>query len=317
MENYLQIEYPYYNLYYNFDKKQVLKDIKNFSPEIYHYNIIQKKEIEKYKNLENNYEYFIIKDIFTKNSNINNITDYFSENIRVTCKFKGNLSPYEYWNKNKKIILEKTMKRYKELNIYNIREIIFFNTKLCNNFRISVALAILQHFQPKKWLDISAGWGDRLLAAIFYKMSLYVSCDPNLDLHPCYENIINTFLPKSKKKNFIIYKNGFLEAPIQNKNFDIVFSSPPFFTLEIYSKFKENSVQQYQDEKSWCDNFFVKSLYKAYDLLKKDGYMILYMGGSEYVMNKMHLLDDIMDYRGQIYFYEKKERGIYVWKKTK
>ena len=72
---------------------------------------------------------------------------------------------------------------------------------------------------------------------------------------------------------------------------------------------------KYKDEKSWCDNFFVKSLIKAYNLLKKDGHMILYMGGSEYVMKKMHLLNNIMDYRGQIYFYEKVQRGIYVWKK--
>jgi 16S rRNA G966 N2-methylase RsmD len=216
-----------------------------------------------------------------------------------------------------KKIYYKTIQDKKELNIYNIRETIFFNTKLCNNFRITVALTILEYFKPKKWLDISAGWGDRLLSAIFYKIKLYVSCDPNLDLHPCYDNIIETFVPESKRKNFKIYKNGFLEAPITDKNFDIVFSSPPFFTLEIYSDFNENSVKQFATEKLWCDNFFVKSLIKAYNLLKKDGYMILYMGGSDYIMNKMHLLINIMDYKGQIYFYEKFPRGIYVWKKIR
>ena len=315
MNNYLNLEYPYYNLYYKLNKKQILKDIKNFIPEIYYNKLDNLRNIkfEEYKNIENNlkFKYFIIKDIYTKTSFINNITDYFSEHIRIKCKFKNYPSPYEYWSKYKKNIIEKT----KELNLYNIRETIFFDTKLCNNFRITVALAVLQHFKPKKWLDISAGWGDRLLSAIFYKIKLYVSCDPNLDLHPCYDNMINTFVPDSKKKNFIIYKNGFLEAPIKDKNFDIVFSSPPFFTLETYSTFEENSIMKYKDEKSWCDNFFVKSLIKAYNLLKKDGHMILYMGGSDYVMKKMHLLDNIMDYRGQIYFYEKIPRGIYVWKK--
>ena len=317
MENYLEIEYPYYNLYYTLNKKKILEYIKKFTPEIYYHKINELKnvKIEKYKNLNDKDIFFIIKDNYNKNSFINNITDYFSETIRVKCKFKNYLSPYDYWNKNKKEILEKTIQKYKKLNIYNIRETIFYNTKLCNNFRITVALTILQHFKPKKWLDISAGWGDRLLSAIFYKINLYVSCDPNLDLHPCYDNMKNTFLTESKKKNFIIYKNGFLEAPIKNKNFDIVFSSPPFFTLEIYSNFKENSVQQFTTEKEWCDNFFVKSLIKAYNLLKIGGHMILYMGGSDYVINKMHLLDNIMDYKGQIYFYEKVQRGIYVWKK--
>ena len=313
MNKYLELEYPYLNIYYKLNKKKVLEDIKNFTPEIFNYkfNKLKNIKLEKY----NHSEYFIIKENYIKTAHINNITDYFSENIRVKCKFKNNLSPFDYWNKNKQYILEKTIQKYSELSIYNIREIIFFNTKLCNNFRITVALTILQHFQPKKWLDISAGWGDRLLSAIFYKIKIYESCDPNLDLHPCYTNMINTFLTESKKKNFIIHKNGFLEAPFINKDFDIVFSSPPFFTLEIYSTYPENSVRKHSTEKEWCDNFFVKALIKAYNLLKKDGHMILYMGGSDLVMNKMHLLDKIMEYKGQIYFYEKVQRGIYIWRK--
>ena len=43
--------------------------------------------------------------------------------------------------------------------------------------------------------------------------------------------------------------------------------------------------------------------------------MILYMGGSNYVMEAMHKLDNIMEYKGIIYFYENKPRGIFVWQK--
>ena len=127
--------------------------------------------------------------------------------------------------------------------------------------------------------------------------------------------MINTFATPSKKKNFIIYKNGFLEAPIKETDFDVVFSSPPFFTLEKYSSFNENSITKYQNEKEWCDNFFIKSLIKAYNHLKKNGHMILYMGGSNYVMNKMFMLNNIMNYKGVIYFYESVPRGIFVWEK--
>ena len=317
MEKIIKLDYPYYNLYYKFNKKNILNIIKNFVPDIYYdkFDEIKNMKIQKY--IINDTQYFIIKDIYKKTSIINNITDYFSESVRVNCKFGNYLSPMEYWNKNKIIILKKTYKKYKKISIHNVREIIIYNTKLCNNFRISVALSVLQHFKPQKWLDISAGWGDRLLSAIFYKINLYVSCDPNLDLHPCYDNMIKTFVPESKRKNFIIYKNGFLEAPIKDEDFDIVFSSPPFFKLEIYSGHKENSVVQYDSEKSWCDNFFVKSLIKAYNLLKKNGHMILYMSASDYVMYKMYSLGNIMEYKGQIYFYEKVPRGMFVWKKNK
>lgn len=307
------LEYPYYNKYYNLNKKEVLKNIKNFQPTILksvHKELI-KYSLEKYNN-----SYFIIKENYLKNIYINSITDYYSESVRVKCKIGNNISAYEYWNKNKRMIIEKTKKKYGTLNIHNLREIIYLNTRLCNNFRITVSLAVLEYFKPKSWLDISAGWGDRLLSAIFYKISLYVSCDPNLELHKCYDSMIDTFVTKSKKKNFIIHKRGFLESPIEEMDFDIVFSSPPFFTLEKYSDFSENSITKYNNEKDWTNYFFIPSLIKAYNHLKDGGHIILYMGGSDYIMNAMHKLDSIMEYKGIIYFYEKKPRGMYVWKKN-
>jgi 16S rRNA G966 N2-methylase RsmD len=314
MDKFLLLDYPYYNLYYKFSKKDFLKEVKDYIPKIYEEipkNISKYNHIEKY-----NKKYFIIKETYNDTKNINNITDYFSEKVRINCRFGNYISPQDYWNKNKRYIIEKSIKKYKILNVYNIREIIYENTKLCNNFRITVALTILNYFKPKKWLDISAGWGDRLISALLYKIKLYVSCDPNLDLHPCYNEMINTFATPSKKNNFIIYKNGFLEAPLPNEKFDIVFSSPPFFTLEKYSSYNENSLTKISTEKEWCDKFFIPSLMKAYKYLKKDGHIILYMGGSPYVMEKMHFLDKIMEYKGIIYFYEKKPRGMFVWKKT-
>ena len=32
-------------------------------------------------------------------------------------------------------------------------------------FKITFILTILNHFKPKRWLDLSAGWGDRLIGA--------------------------------------------------------------------------------------------------------------------------------------------------------
>jgi len=309
------MEYPFYKNYYKLDKKDIKKLIENYTPVIYH-NIPD--NLKKYQLTKYGKEYFIIKENYLNTYIINNLTDYFSEKVRIKCRFGNNISLFDYWEKNKEKIINNSLKKYGKNNIYHLRETIFYhNIKGCNNFRITVALTILNFFKVKTWLDISAGWGDRLLSAIFHKVKLYVSCDPNLELHPCYQSIINTFITPSKKKNFIIYPNGFLEAPIEHNNFDVVFTSPPFFTLEKYSNYNENSITKFKNEKEWCDNFFVKSLIKAYNHLKKDGHMILYMGGSDFVMKKMFTLSNIMEYKGIIYFYEKNPRSIYVWKKLK
>jgi len=316
IKKYMDLKYPYYKYLIEFNKKNILKMISEYIPTIYS---TKPKNLNKFNliklNINNKNSYFIIKEDYLKTEKINSITDYFSEEIRVKCKFGDNLSPLDYWEKYKKDIIFKTLERYKEVNIHYLRETIYYNTKLCNNFRITVAMSVLNYFKPKSWLDISAGWGDRLLSAIFTKIDLYVATDPNLDLHPCYQKMIDTFVVKSKRKNYILHKNGFLEADIKQKDFDIVFTSPPFFKLEKYSTFNENSITKYKNEKEWCDNFFINSLIKAYNLLKKDGYMILYMGGSKYVMDSMHKLDKIMKYNGIIYFYEKTPRAIYVWQK--
>jgi 16S rRNA G966 N2-methylase RsmD len=312
MNNILELEYPYYKYSVKFNKKEIKQKIKKYTPVIYDYipNDLKNSNLTKYDN-----KYFIIKEDYVKSIDIINITNYFTERERVKCRFGNNISPLKYWNINKKSIIKKAIAKYKEVNINNLREIIYDNAKLCNNFRITVCMTILNFFKPKKWLDISAGWGDRLLSAIFCKIKLYVSADPNIKLHKGYSKIIETFAKPSKRSNYIIFKNGFLEAPIPDKKFDIVFTSPPFFKLEIYSNYEEDSVTKFDSEKEWCDNFFMKSLVKAYNHLKNGGHIILYMGGSDYVMESMHKLDKIMKYKGIIYFYENKPRSIYVWEK--
>ena len=318
------IQYPYYNIYYKFNKKHILQIVKNFKPVIYNpatiSNIPQnmrKHSFDKYIDSNNNDSYFIIKDDWKKNEELNNTTDYFSESVRVKCSFGDSLCPLDYWNNNRTEILENTIKKYKDLNIYNIREYLFEKTRFCNNFRISVGITVLNHFKPKKWLDISSGWGDRLLTALLYKVERYVSTDPNKDLHPCYNKIIQTFMSKSQRNKITIHEQGFEDIDLKDEMFDFVFSSPPFFTLEKYSAYEDNSITHYKNEKTWCEQFFIKSLIKCYNHLEKDGHIILYMGGSPYVFSQMFKLNNVMTYKGVMYFYDNKPRAMYVWKKLK
>lgn len=309
-----KIEYPYLRYYYKLDLDNYKQVIRNFKPNIFHYI---PKELDKYKNKLEKYEqsFFIIKDIFEKTYVINSLTDYFTEKVRIKCKFGNYLSPKDYWLKYNDNIIKETLQKYKKINIILLRESLYNNSRFCNNFRISVGLTVINHFKPKKWLDISAGWGDRLITALMSNVELYVSCDPNLELHKYYNEIINTLAPKEKQQNYIILKNGFIESSFPNLKFDLVFSSPPFFTLEKYSEFKEDSITQFSDEQSWTQNFLIKSLIKSYNYLDKNGHLVLYIDGSPYVLNEIKRLNKVMQYKGIIYFFDNKPRAMYVWKK--
>ncbi len=330
-----ELDYPYYSYYYHLDKNKILNIIQHFKPEILtqtpldYYGPVDLKFF-KYDDKKIN-EYFLIKENWKKYEEINNLTDYFSDKVRVKCVFGNYLSPLEFWKKNKNFIIKLKKKKYNDLTIPNIREIIYFNNKLCNNFRVTVVISVLNSFKHDRYLDISAGWGDRLLGAIFSNVKRYISADPNIELHPCYNKIKDTFLSEKDRDNFIIYPMSFLDIPLENEEpFDIVFSSPPFFTLEKYSMFDQNSITDFMDEKKWINNFFVKCLIKCYNHLKKDGIMILYMGGSKQVFDNMFRLNKIMDYLGLIYYFDQEEkkpgellpqyksmRKMFVWKKTK
>jgi hypothetical protein len=306
-------DYPYFTKSDNINLSGMVKQALKYVPVVYdgvnNIDRIPPNVVPHLSKFERGY--LVIYDNWNDTQQINSITDIFSERVRVKCHFKDHLSPIKYWSKHKKYILSRVDKR----DILGLREYLYFNTKLCNTFRITVALAVLQMFKPKKWLDISAGWGDRLISAILYGVDLYVSADPNLDLHPCYNTIINTLAPKQSKSNFIIYPSGFETASIPNVKYDIVFSSPPFFDLETYSNHIEDSLQ-YSNEDLWCTKFLWPCLIKAYRHLRRNGHMILYMSGSPIVMAYLRKLDNIMKYKGVIYFIDTRPRAMYVWQKT-
>jgi len=307
------LDYPYYTYCYKYDEKRIRKLIANFSPLIC--KTIPKElsgnKLEKYED-----EYFIIYDKWQNTAEINDITNLFSETVRVTCKFGNYPTPMEYWTKNKETVMQKAITDYGEpMTIFNIRETIFANTWLCNNFRITVAMAVLRRFKVRKWLDISAGWGDRLLAAIFHGVELYVGADPNKDLHPCYQKMINTFVSKNKRERFKVLQYGFEDAPIPKTQFDLVFTSPPFFDLEKYSVHSGDSITKFAGEKNWTDNFLMVCIEKAYRHLEPGGHMVLYLHDSPYLNTRLKELNELMTYKGKIYFCESKCRGMHVWQK--
>ena len=327
------LEFPYYKYCKKIDPEQMRKDADEFEPTVYDYVPKGlKKYIHGYKigdrfdpPLEKfQKKYFFIYDGYAANEYINGNTNLFSESARVKCVFKGFSSPLAYWKKNKNSLIREAMKNYsfrskdsmKETIVYNIRESMFINTRFCNNFRITVVLAILRHFKPESWLDISAGWGDRLLAGILYGIKRYVAVDPNLELHPCYDNMIKTM--GEDKSKFTIHKAGFLEAKLDPKEmFDIVFAGPPFFDLETYSNYEGDSLKGKKTEEEWTDKFLIPSVVKAFNQLKTDHYYILYIAGNPYTLEKIHQMDKFASYQGIIYFYEKSPRTLYTWKKTK
>jgi hypothetical protein len=278
--------------------------------------IKNKKGLLKFNN-----RFMFIKQNWEKTNEINQITDYFTEVCRIKCHFFNNPSPIDYWNNNKKMLINSVDNNLNYKNsVFELREKIFKNIKLCSNFKITVALEILKIFKVKKWLDISSGWGDRLIASIIHGVDLYCGVDPNTCLHKYYPKIIETFDPKNADK-YILIKDGFETADLPDTKFDTVFSSPPFFDVEIYSQDEHDSITTYSSGDLWYNNFLMPSIKKAYEHLESNGNFILYIAeGKTYkYINKMILdINKFMEFKGAIYYYYESAfiaRRFLIWKK--
>lgn len=322
-----QAKYPFYKNFYHLSKDHIYNIANSFDtlmfgsyPTTEHIrgtneipNNYKNKLTEKY-----NGNFCIIKSDWEEMRELNDLTDYFTEECRIKCRFYNNMSPAKYWKKNHKYILAHLKNKFGVLNPIEIRNELFNRIKFCNNFQVTLAIGVLRIFCCRKWLDISAGWGDRLIAAILYGCDKYTGVDPNDCLQPKYTEIISSLANDHNKFNVI--HGGFETANIPDSDYDLVFTSPPFYDKEFYSTSSGDSLVNYKTEQEWYEKFLLFSLNKAYQKLIKGGHMVLYIdeGKNTTYINKM--IDDvnkIMKYNGIIYVTNNKGtlKKLYVWKK--
>jgi len=129
------------------------------------------------------------------------------------------------------------------INSFMLRECVYKCMAECTQFKVSLACGVLKFLNAQRVLDISAGWGDRLIGALACEVELYVAADPNLRLKAAHDKILSMFGNETTKAS-IIYK-PFEEAELpEGQVFDTIFTSPPFFNFEIYvndDEIKEDS----------------------------------------------------------------------------
>lgn len=313
----IKLDFPYYNLYYGFSVNRFRDLVKSNNPTIIRHlphNIVNKSEITTL-----NGSYLFIELNWNDTVELDSITDYFTEKCRIECNTKDRISPMDYWNKNKKKLAEQTKNKNDQIKL--MRSLVYKSSGYCSGFRVSVALTVLKLFNAKKWLDISAGWGDRLISAIGHNVDLYCGVDPNNCLHPYYQQIIKTLVPEKDQHKYILINDGFETAKLPNEKFDLVFSSPPFFDVEFYSNEQDDSITKYNKGDLWYNNFLLQSIKKASEYLSDGGHLILYIGEGKTYKYLDKMLDDVnkfMKYDGKFfYYYDDKYviKRFFVWSK--
>jgi hypothetical protein len=234
----------------------------------------------------------------SRNWALNDETDKYSLEQRLKCKFGPGPSAYEVLQKNPNMTVRELEKK----------------VHLCNLYPFEVGMHVIKMFKPKRWLDPTAGWGDRLRIAIASGVE-YVGVDSNKSMREAYDAIIED-KGKGDTKKYKVISDRFQDAKITGK-FDLVFTSPPFFTVEVYE-----NMTDWKDIEDFMEDFLRPLLKKSFDHLKKDGHIVLYIEDrpeAEFIdLMKEYVKDELpgLEYQGAFYYQGVKMRPYYVWKKV-
>jgi hypothetical protein len=135
--------------------------------------------------------------------------------------------------------------------------------KVPTQFKPRIAALLMEIFKPKTVLDFSAGWGDRCLGVCAKRVN-YIGIDSNVTLQDTYKEMAE----------FYNIHPTMVFQPAETVDFskfdyDMVFTSPPYFTLEIY----ENMPLYYSYE-VWEETFLKPVITNTMKYMK-DGWMCL------------------------------------------
>jgi transposase-like protein len=191
----------------------------------------------------------------------------FHERVRMTARVRGYRSPLEMWADpadRQKIIDEAENRKHS-----NLRASMSANCRPCWGFSPSVTKAVYQQFNARRILDPCAGWGDRLTAALALPgLQRYLGVDPNAALQPIYERIRDSLSPGAPVR---VAQAAFEDADIPREEFDLAFTSPPYFDYEEYSDDPEQSFKRYRTPEAWRDGFLRPLVNKSTDALVPGG----------------------------------------------
>lgn len=252
----------------------------------------------------------------------NDISNHFQQENRLSCPSYGFSSPIDIWN-DYNLLLKMNWIFWRmgttTINETNIRGSFRLGAYVATQFKPHVAKVIYDITNAKHVLDFSMGWGDRLAGFYASKATHYYGCDPNPKSFELYKQQALTyenFLGNTKAKFKQINKDTFVlegvktlyiqnlpaeDSDVFNKNeIDCVFTSPPYYSTELYNKGGDKQENQswyrYSDYKDWMEKFYLPVIKRGYDSLSKEGTMMINIMDPTIKGKRYHTCDEMVDY---------------------
>lgn len=262
--------------------------------------------------------------------------------VDCTCqelqRLKGRLryrpqSSWDFWHGGGgcEQVVEQLLSQGQPLTSERLRETLYQLHPECTQFKPTLALSVYAMFGAASVLDMSAGWGDRLVAALAAAgVVRYLGFDPNSDLRAGHREIVERFRPAEKAvEQFVVRYEPFESACLAADAgaFDLCFSSPPFFDFEHYSALPGQSIASYPALDSWLVFFLFTAMQNAWHALKMGGHLILHLTDMDHQQSVCEPMCLFADWRLPGALFKgvisslalggaRKHRPMWVWQKT-
>ena len=224
------------------------------------------------------YEYkYPLSDVLFGCCNVGNkASDFYQQYNRWLCDSINSPSPYRTWNTERfRLTLLNALWSLKqtEVNSKVLRTCIGLRKYIASQFRPSTAKAVYDYFGAEDVLDFSSGWGDRLCGFLASDAKSYVGVDPNENLFDGYDRMIGDFNVQGKKVE--MFNCCAESAMLGDREFDLIFTSPPYFDIERYTQEGNQSWKKYKKLDAWLNGFLFKSISSAWTKLKTNGHLVI------------------------------------------
>lgn len=198
---------------------------------------------------------------------------------RFHASANGMRSPYESFNDDVALLKALRMNlegtgslAIKYLGIFSLIN----GTQACSNFRPAFAKYLYNKYCPEKGMvfDSSMGYGGRLTGFLASHADTYISTDPNT---VTYNANLKLAEQMNRHKKVFLFNKPVEDLDVESflNKCDLAFTSPPYFSKELYSEEETQSYKRYPDYADWLKGFLTPMIQKNYDVLKRDRFFIL------------------------------------------
>lgn len=214
--------------------------------------------------------------------NGNKVVDQFTFEERLSTRGHVGINFYELWEQQAKYktkpyvrnFLEFTKKTApgisKEKMWYNLARFYFGAVQI---FKPLLAMEYYCKYNPKCVLDPTMGWGGRLVGAFAIGVPKYIGIDQNARLRRPYAQLTK-FLEAQSRSNDAVTETELIFADALKIDYskfayDMVFTSPPYYSIEKYS----GQVERSKDE--WDREFYTPLFQKTWEHLQPGGHYVI------------------------------------------